>query len=431
MKLPYTLLILICLLWLPFSILSAQPLTPEEQKIITYVEGHTEEAVDLLERVVNINSGTMNHAGVKAVGDIFAQKLSDIGLETEWINLPDSVNRAGHLFAKRTGTQGKRLLLIGHLDTVFEEDSPFQNFTKQGSRAKGPGAADMKGGDVVILYALKALHAIGALDGTTITVALTGDEEKPGLPLEVSRGHLIEAGQQSDIALGFEGGSKGFAVIARRSSSEWKLTVAGKQAHSSRIFSKEVGSGAIFEAARILNAFHEKVKGEKYLTFNPGIILGGTGVQYEEEQTRGNAYGKTNVVAKKVVVEGGLRTISEAQAQSAMEKMRAVVENGNLPGTRAKITFTEGYPAMSPREENYTLLEQFGQVSQDLGYEAIAAYDPGARGAADISFVPFIAGMDGLGVYGSGAHAPGEEVDLASMPVAIKRAAILIYRLSR
>lgn len=422
------------LIILTFSQLSAQKLSKTEQKIATYIDSQTEEAIDFLEKIVNINSGTMNHQGVREVGHVFEPELASLGFDVQWIDLPDSVNRAGHLFAElkgKKGKKGKKVLLIGHLDTVFEEDSEFQSFVKKGKRADGPGAADMKGGDVVILYALKALHEVGALKNTQIIVALTGDEEKPGIPISISRESLIAAGQQSDVALGFETGRKGYAVVARRSSSEWKLEVEGIRAHSSGVFSERVGSGAIFEMARILNAFHEEVKGEQYLTFNPGIVLGGTDVQYDEPNSKGSAFGKTNVVAQKAIVEGGIRTISEVQLAKAQTKMREIVYNNNLPRTSASIEFAEGYPPMSPKDENYELLKQYNEISRALGYESIEPYDPGARGAADISFVSFIPALGGLGIYGSGAHSLEEDVDLESFAVATKRAALMIYRLTR
>ncbi|MEM7367921.1 MAG: M20/M25/M40 family metallo-hydrolase [Bacteroidota bacterium] len=409
----------------------SQHLSKKEKKIVAYIDEQLEEAIDLLEEMVNINSGTMNHAGVRQVGDAFKAEFEEIGFEVKWVELPQEVNRAGHFMAERKGKKGKRLLLIGHLDTVFEEDSEFQEFERKGKMAAGPGAADMKGGDVVILYALKSLYDIGALDDTQIIVALTGDEEKPGKPISITRESLIEAGKRSDVALGFETGRKGMAVVARRSSSNWKLTTTGKRAHSSGVFSKSVGSGAIFEAARILTAFHEEVKGEEYLTFNPGTILGGTHIDYDAPNSKGEVFGKTNVVAQTVMVDGGIRTISMEQLENAQAKMKKIVENNHLPNTSASISFAEGYPPMSPNPANYELLKQYDQISQDLGFESIQAYDPGARGAADISFVGFIPALGGLGCYGRGAHSLEEEVDLEAFHVAIKRAALLIYRLTK
>ncbi len=424
---------LFMLLFLGTPILvSSQALSSQEKKILKLIDQDLDEAKEFLIKVVNINSGTMNHKGVRKVGQLFGDAFNELSMKSLWVELPDSVNRAGHLVVEKVGGTGKRLLLIGHLDTVFEEDSPFQKYEPIGdNKAKAPGGQDMKGGDVVILYALKALHAAGVINDATITVVMTGDEEKPGKPLSVSREALIEAGKRSDIALGFEGGRPGYGVTARRSSSGWKLEVEGTRSHSSRIFSENVGSGAIFEVARILNAFHEEVKGEEYLTFNPGVILGGTMVDYDHSLNKGTAFGKTNVVSQTALVQGGMRTISMDQLKRTQEKMKAIVENGNLPGTSASISFTEGYPPMSPTEENKKILDEFDQVSKDLGYGPIEAFDPGARGAADVSFVSFIPGIDGLGMFGEGAHTPQEIVDMGSLELAVKRAAILIYRLTR
>ena len=349
------------------------------------------------------------------------------------VAMPDSVNRAGHLFAERQGNQGKRLLLIGHLDTVFEKDSPFQRFERQDSIARGPGVVDMKGSDVAILFALKALHAAGALANTSIIVAFTGDEEKAGSPIRVSRRDLIEAARKSEVALGFEQSARDIntASVARRGSSGWRLEVKGTRGHSSQIFKKRYGSGAIFEAARILNAFHETLRGEKYLTFNPGVILGGTEVTYDPANTRGTAFGKTNVIAQTVIVDGGLRCISLGQRDSARARMRAIVEQ-HLPGTSARITFRDGYPAMPPTEGNFVLLRTLSEVSQDLGYGTVEALDPGERGAADISFVaPYVDALAGIGVLGGGSHTPEEYVDLRSFSIITERTAILIFRLTR
>ncbi len=410
---------------------TAQDLSTVEQEIAAHVESHAAEAEALLEQVVNLNSGTMNHDGIRAVGSIFQQEFEALGFTVQWIEMPDSVGRAGHLFAERVGTQGRRLLLIGHLDTVFEPGDPFQQFTREESTATGPGVVDMKGGIVAMVHALEALDAAGTLDGTTIRIALIGDEEFAGLPLELSRGDLVAAAQESDVALGFEGGEAGRAVVARRGSSAWTLEVSGQQGHSSLIFGERFGSGAIFEAARILHRFHDEVRGPEYLTFNPGIILGGTEVSYDATDNRGTSFGKTNVIAQRVVVDGGLRFISEEQKEAAREQMRDIVAD-HLPGTSAEVFFKDKYPAMPPTENNQALLGLLDQVSRDLGQGSVEAFDPAERGAADISFVaPYVDGLDGLGPFGSGAHTPDEELDLLSLPAVAKRAALMIYRLTQ
>ncbi|MEP2936990.1 MAG: M20/M25/M40 family metallo-hydrolase [Gilvibacter sp.] len=409
----------------------AQNLSKEEQGILNRVEKNNAEAIEFLKKVVNINSGTLNLDGVGEVGAVFDDAFSEIDFETEWKEMPPEMNRAGHFFAETKGSKGKRLLLIGHLDTVFEADSPFQEFKMvNDSIAHAPGGNDMKGGNVVVLYAIRALQEQGLLDDAQIIVAFTGDEESTGKPLSISRKDLIDAAKRSDIALGFET-STGFnnATIARRGSSGWKVEVTGKRAHSSGVFSEKTGAGAIFEMSRILNEFYNEVRGEEYLTFNPGVVLGGTFVNHDEANSKGDAFGKSNVVSQTAVVKGGLRFISEEQKQRARAKMREIVAN-NLPQTSAKISFIDSYPAMGPSEGNKGVLAVLDKVSLDLGQGGVVAYDPGKRGAADVSFVAeYVDCLDGLGSMGNGAHTPQETVNLNTFEDLTKRTAILIYRL--
>ncbi len=410
----------------------AQKLSPTEKKIIANVSRNHAEALQFLEKVVNINSGTMNIAGVKAVGAEFDAAFAAIGFTTRWVDMPKEMARAGHLFAERKGSKGKRLLLIGHLDTVFEEDSPFQTYENQDTIALGPGAEDMKGGDVIMLYALKALYEAGALDGTQIIVALHGDEEETGKPLAVSRRDIIEAGKRSDIALGFEG-STGFndATVARRGSSGWRLEVSGKRAHSAGIFNETNGAGAIFEVARILHQFYDQLHAEEYLTFNPGVMLAGTFVEYDKTNFKGTAYGKSNVIAQTAIVTGGLRFISEEQKERTRTTMKEIVAK-HLPKTDAEISFWDSYPAMPPTEGNGEVLQVLSEVSVAMGQGEVKPFDPLKRGAADISFVAqYTDGLDGLGAMGGGAHTPNEYVDLTTFEVLTQRAALLIYRLTR
>ena len=379
-------------IWIAFFIsfpllLPAQQLSKLEKRIVKYVDQHNDEALKLLEEVVNINSGTMNFDGVRKVGEVFYSKLDALGFEVRWVD-GKKFGRSGHLVARHLGKKGLKLLLIGHLDTVFELTSPFQKFEMLNDTiARGPGIADMKGGDVVIVQALAALKEVGLLDDMDITVVMTGDEELSGRPLELARYELIEAAKVADIALGFENGdgNPGTANVARRSSSGWRLQVTGKPAHSSQVFKPSVGVGAIYEAARILNSFYETLAEEEYLTFNPGMMLAGTEVAYDQSISGGKASGKSNVVAKEAVVTGDIRAISPEQLRKTKEIMKTIASK-NRPQTTAKITFGDGYPPLAPTEGNYRLLEHFSQVSEDLGFGSVTAVDPSAAGAADISF---------------------------------------------
>ncbi len=410
--------------------LAAQQLTPVEQRIQQYLQQHRADEVGLLANAVNIKSQTLNLAGVRAEGKLFDTELASLGFTTRWVPMPASMNRAGHLVAERTGTSGKRLLLIGHLDTVVEGDT--LGFAQLDSAtAKGAGSGDMKGGDVAIIYALKALNSVGALDNTTITVIMTGDEEAAGDPLDVARGALIDAAKHSDIALAFEGGNPHDATVARRGASSWLLTVHGRGAHSAGIFSQGAGYGAVFEAARILDEFRRHLAGTPNLTFNPSVIVGGTTVSYDSTNVSGSVSSKLNIISANVTVAGDLRFLTEGQKDSTRARMRDLATHDNLPGTSASIEFADEYPAMAPTPENYAILAIYDSASQALGYGPVTALDPSKRGAGDISFVgPIIPGLDGLGAMGSGSHTPNERVDLSTLPMQTQRAAILIYRLT-
>ena len=406
----------------------------EEQRMLDWIDAHAEDANALLEETVNISSGTMNHQGVQEVGVVMRRELDGLGLETEWIKMPPEVNRAGHLFGRQDGT-GKRFLMIGHLDTVFEADDAFQSFVREGDVARGPGVDDMKSGNVVIVYALKALQEIGVLDDLAVVVSYTGDEEKAGQPLSITRRDLIEAGQWADISLGFESAvhydDTDWATTSRRSSSSWTLETTGKQAHSSGVFSEGTGAGAVYELSRILTTFYEELRDEEFLTFNAANIQGGTDVEYDEQLNRGSSFGKTNIVPRKAVAHGDIRAISEEQLVRVRDRMRAIVAN-SLPQTSASIHFLDKYPSMSPTEGNQQLADVFSAINEDLGRGPMSILHPLRRGAADISFVaPYSDALAGMGALGSGGHTPNESLELSSMSLAIKRAAVLIYRLNR
>ena len=429
---------LFCVLLLcavPAVLLNAQAgsLSADERRLLGFIDQHNAEALELLERVVNINSGTQNFEGVREVGRIFQQEFAAVGFDARWID-GAPFKRAGHLVAEHRGS-GPKLLLIGHLDTVFERDSPFQKFERvDGRHAKGPGIIDMKGGNVVMLQALKALRSIGALRDMHVVVVLTGDEEDSGEPLSLARAPLIEAAQGAAAAIGFEDGpgDPKTAVISRRGTTSWTLRVKALPAHSSQIFREDIGSGAIFEAARILNAFRERMSSEPLLTFNPGAIVGGTTVEFDAVQARGTAFGKTNVVAEHVIVNGDLRTISPEQLEKAKKTMEEIVK-ASLQHAQATITFDEGYPPMAPTEGNRKLLTMYDQASRDVGAGPVTAVDPRRAGAADVSFVagevPLL--LDGIGLMGRDDHTVNETADLETLPSQTKRAAVFLHRLHK
>ena len=408
-------------------------LSPIEKKIVSQVDKNIPQSIVLLKNMVDINSGTFNIAGVKKTGAILSDQFKQIGFSTEWVAMPDAVKRAGHLVASIHGHKGKKIYLIGHLDTVFEPDSTGTNSYKilNDSTATGQGVNDMKGGDVIIFAALQSLQQLSLLKDATITAYFTGDEENAGKPEIITRGDFINRAQQHDIALAYEGAHDLYEVAtARRGASSWQLKVYGTQAHSSGVF--KVGYGSIYEAARIINEFRLQLSTEKYLTFNPGLIAGGKDVFYDSDNLSARTAGKTNIISPFTEATGDLRFLTEAQKDAARLRMQSIVANNNLDGTHAEISFKDGIPAMEPNDKNDQLVNQLSDISVALGIGMVHAGDPGSRGAGDISYIAkYVACMDGLGAIGTGSHAPGETINLSRFSKLVERTAILIYRLTR
>jgi glutamate carboxypeptidase len=414
-----------------------EPLTPPERAMVAYIDAHVQDSNALLEMLVDINSGTHNLDGVRAVGKIMTAQLSDLGFQVRW-NPMDQVERAGDLVAEHPcpepGQCGKRMLLIGHMDTVFEKNSPFQTYSVSGHIGTGPGSNDMKGGLVDMLFALKAMQAAGVLQQTEITVVLSGDEEAHGIPATISRRDMIAAAHHSDVALEFEGTPRingvFYGSVSRRSSIDWYLKTTGETGHSSGIFSESKGYGAIYEQARILDAFRTQLP-EAGLTYNVGMVLGGTALTVDDAGNNGTATGKDNVIAPTAYASGDIRTLSNEQTEKVEKEMEAIVAQ-HLAKTGATITFGDGYPAMAATAGSRAVLKLLNEQNAKLGFAAMPELDPMRRGAGDIAFVAeIIPGIAGVGATGEGAHAPGETIDLSAQPVNTKRDALLMYALSR
>ena len=427
---------LACGLLLALSVSPCLGATPSasEQRMRTAIEADQPHAIALLERLVNQNSGSLNLPGVTTVGEMVRAELEPLGFDVQWIDMR-ATGRAGHLVATHAGNgRGKRVLMIGHLDTVFEPDSPFQRFVSTGDKATGPGIADDKGGVVIIIAALRAMHAAGSLRDADIKVVLTGDEESAGTPLEAARADLVAAGRWADVALEYEElivrDGRDYATIARRGVTDWELTTTGITGHSGGVFGDALGYGANYELVRILDAFRRELP-EPNLTFNVGLMVGGTPATLAAGGARGSAAGKTNIIAARAVARGDLRTLAPEQETRARTRMQAIVAQ-HLPKTGASLVFEESYPPMAPTEGNRALLAMLNQVNTDLGLPEMGEWDPAKRGAADSSFVAADADvLAGLGAAGTGAHAVGETLDLASIPRQALRSAVLIERLSR
>jgi glutamate carboxypeptidase len=402
-----------------------------ERALVKRVQAQQDSSIALLEEIVNINSGTMNFAGVRRVADVLRPRFEALGFKVRWED-GAPFGRAGHLIAEHPG-RGRHVLLIGHLDTVFEPSHPFQRFERVDAQTvRGPGTSDMKGGLVVALAALTALKETKALDGMHITVAMMGDEEDSGRPISLARASLVAAAKAADVAIGLENGADDpkTALTARRGYTGWQIDVKARSAHSSQIFTDEVGVGAIYELARILHSFYEELHGEELLTFNPGLIAGSTQLNFDPKTLHAETFGKDNIVAPVAVATGDLRTISSEQLERTKERMRKIVA-ASLPGASATIAFSDGGVPMPPTAGNRELLAMYDAVSRDLGFGPVTAVDPRRAGAADISYVADQVEMaiDGIGLLGHGNHTPDEVADLRTFPIQSQRLAVLLLRL--
>jgi glutamate carboxypeptidase len=399
-------------------------LTPVEQRMADNVDANNPADLELLQQLVDTNSGTMHLAGVLAIKDILTPRLEKLGFRVNWVPMDTMTHRAGDLVAEHPcpegqGPCGKRLLLIGHMDTVFEPSSPFQRYTivpgSSGKVATGPGVADMKGGLVVMLAALRAMQSAGVLRNTEIRIVLSGDEERFGNPVELARRDLVQAAKQSDVALEFE--------------PSVRIDGNDSVSISRRIFADRLGYGAIYELSRILDAFRRDLP-EDGLTYSVGLILGGATAQLNQDQTGGTATGKDNVVAATALAVGDLRTLSNEQTERAQKKMRDIVEQ-HLPRTSATLTFEDSYPAMAISPASQQLFRDWSQASEALGLGPVQLGGPMTRGAGDISFAaPYVPGLVGVGILGEGYHADGETAFLDSLPAQAKRGAVLMERLA-
>ena len=412
---------------------AAADLSRPERAMIATVDAEQQRTLAMLERWVNQNSGSLNIQGVTKVGEMLREELEPLGFTVEWIDVK-ATGRAGHILARHAGKAGgKRLLLIGHLDTVFEPDSPFQRWVRKGNDGEGPGAGDDKGGMAVMIAALRAMKTAGTLKNANIEIVLTGDEEDSGAPIEIARRDLIAAGKRADAALDFEGlaqeDGKDMGSIARRSAGSWTLTVSAKSGHSSSVCMGSMGCGANYALIDIVDRFRRELPEDK-LTFNVGLMGGGATAKLDDGRIRLDATGKTNIIAATAVARGDLRALTQEQVDRVQAKMKAIVARP-LPRATATIEFdTDGYPPMAPTAGNKALLDRLNGVNRDLGLEPMGTLDPVKRGAGDISFVAAdVDGLIGLGPASRGDHAPGETVDISSIWRQAKRAAILMSRL--
>lgn len=413
------------------GVLSAA-LTEDETSLHDAVAIQVPAAIQLLKELVEIPSQTLDIQGVHAVGERLRTEFDQLGFKTYWSDLPYDLHRSGALFASHQTGRHPRILLLGHLD-VSPGVTPSQpRMTIKDGRALGPGVVDDKGGDVVILAALKAMKALGWLSVMDVTVALMGDEEQTGEPTTVSRASLRSIAQEQDMVLEFEWAFHlQSATVARRGIGHWRLDVTSPVAHSSRIFHEGVGPGAAFETARILDQIRKRFEHKKNISINPSLSLIGSSLEVDSELLKGEITSDHNAVPSRALVLGDFRYLTWDEKES-IEKAFDKISHWSLPHTVSTLTFEKESPPMPPLSANRTLLKLLSQCSEDLGYGQMVAMDPTARGASDLNYVADMipAQLAGLGPVGGGAHTESEYLELNSLPIAMERVALLLHRLT-
>jgi glutamate carboxypeptidase len=404
-----------------------QSLSPIENQIIEWVGSQQDEMVSLLEKITNINSGSLNKAGLNQLSSIFEQELDALGFATSrlpggLIDMPHcpnsnlSLDLADHVLATRDGEgegAGKRILLMGHMDTVFPPDSPFQQFSLDNGGVRGPGVFDMKGGLVILLYALKALDQFDLLEDQHISVLLNSDEEVGSLS---SRAHLEQQAVLHDYGLVFEGSVNNNQIRQRKGLGQARFVVNGRASHAGA--AHQDGRSAIRELAYKIIELESMTNYESGLTVNVGLVSGGEA---------------RNMVAPCAEAYVDLRYPLPQQGIDAQQQFQRIADTlygfpADSDDLNTQVWINLHRPPKIPTAESDYLLNRAIAIGRLLG-EQIGVADSGGGTDGSLTQAAGLPTLDSLGLNGSGGHSQREQADLQSFVQATNRAALLILSL--
>ncbi|MFK7865074.1 MAG: M20 family metallopeptidase [Pseudohongiellaceae bacterium] len=399
-------------------------ITPDEQAMIGWLDNEEEPMISLLETLTNVNSGTLNKAGVDETGRLLSQELAALGfgvstLPGDLIDMPScpgsdySIDVTDHVLAQKSGS-GKRLLLIGHMDTVFPPNSPFQRFSRSGDTMYGPGVADMKGGMVVMIYALKALQEAGELDDLAITILLNSDEEIGSLS---SRKYIEEQAAKHDYGLVYESSGANNMVRSRKGLGQSRFVVNGRASHAGG--AHQLGRSAIKELAYKIVEIEQITDYESGVTVNVGVINGGEA---------------RNTVAPCAEALIDLRYPTPEQGIAAAEQFERIFDSVlSYPVDSGEITTSSmtnlHRPPKIPTAESDELLDRTIAIGRLLG-QTLGVTDSGGGTDGSLTQAIGLPTLDSLGVSGTGAHSDREEARVSSLIERAKLSAVLIHRLA-
>jgi glutamate carboxypeptidase len=373
-----------------------------------------EEFIVALEAMVNVDCGSYTPAGVNVIADLCEERFHANGWEVE---------RRGHqpgdgdesqlgdlLIGRLRGAGGPNVLLVGHMDTVFDEGTVGERpFRIEGDIARGPGVSDMKGGLLTGFFAVEALQETGSDGYGTITYVCNPDEEI-GSPFS---GPVIrELAPQQDAALVLEGArANGDIVSARKGITDYRIVFSGRAAHAG--VEPEKGRNAVLDAAHAIVALQGLNGRWPGVTVNVGAVHGGT---------------RTNVVAERCELQVDLRSPELASLEAAEAEIERICAEHVVPDVTTEVIGHGWHRPMEKKGGAQRLVEIAVSVADELGFELRDAATGGASDANTTSAAgtPTI---DGLGPIGGDDHAPAEWLDLTSVVPRIALLAGIVSRL--
>ena len=372
--------------------------------------GYKGEALQLLERLVNIDSGTGDVEGLSQVSAVVTEELEKLGAKVQTFPASPAVGR--NLVATFTGKGRTRILLMAHMDTVFKagtaKDKPFQ---VRGTRAYGPGVMDDKGGIVAGLYALKILQQLQFKDYGRITLLLNTNEETGS---EGSRALIEAQARDSDFTLNLEPGRPADGLVVwRKGSGTAKVEVFGKAAHAG--VAPDSGRNATMEVAHQILQLGQLGDREKQTTINFSVIETGKA---------------TNVIADHAVAYGDVRAAVPEEFDRIEKDLARVSQNQLIPDTQVKTSLIRSFPPMPKSPQSEALATQAQAIYQELGKQLTLE---GSGGAADASLSAGVGTptLDGFGIVGGNIHTPEEYAELESVTPRLYLLARMLMELSR
>jgi glutamate carboxypeptidase len=352
-----------------------------------------------LETLVNVDCGTFVRDGVNRVASFMQGRFESNGwtVERRSHDGQEPGERLGDVVVARLdGSGSRRVLLVGHMDTVFPDRTAVERpFRVEGDRAFGPGVSDMKGGLLAGFYAVKALQESDFRDFARITYVCNPDEEI-GSPF--SGATIRGCAADAEACFVLEGAREnGDIVSARKGVIDLRITVTGRAAHAG--VEPERGRSAVLQAAHIVTELHGLNGRWPGVTVNVGRIEGGI---------------RPNVVAERCELRVDLRIPTEASKAELFAAIERVVATPMVEGTTVEFGHDASFPPMEKTEATGRLAEKAKGIASRLGFEVNDAATGGGSDANPVAAMG-VPVLDGLGPIGGADHAPGEWLDLSSV----------------